>query len=83
MISIIENGKEKTYYARCNKCGSEMEYMHADVKYETSMAYPQAKERYISCPVCGELIQVNLMTEEEFKEMKKQTYSFGYNSCCC
>lgn len=82
MISVVKNGKEKTYYARCNKCGSEMEYMHSDVKYETSRAYANATQRYIVCPVCGESIAVNLLTRDEVEENKKHPYSLGFNSCC-
>lgn len=83
MISIIQNGKEKTYYARCNKCGSEMEYEHSDVKYETS-SYNNATQRYIVCPVCGETILVNLMTKEEVQETKRtSSYAWGFNACCC
>ena len=80
MITIIKSGKEKTYYARCGKCGTEMEYMHSDVKFETSMAYSQT-QRLITCPVCGETIMVNLMTKDEV-EAANNSGRFSY-SCCC
>lgn len=81
MISVIKNGKEKNFYTRCNKCGSEMEYNHDDVKYETSVASTGITRRFIICPVCGETLLVNLVTKEEFDEMKKGSNSWMYNSC--
>lgn len=81
MISIIKNGKEKSYYARCQKCGTEMEYMHADVRYETSAAYNQT-QKLITCPVCGETIMVNLMTKDEV-EAANNNARYSYSACCC
>lgn len=80
MITITQNGKEKTYYARCSECGSELDYTYDDVKYETSAAVKYAKGRFIICPVCGEPISVSLMTKKE-SELASQR-SYGY-ACVC
>ena len=80
MISIIQNGKEKTYYARCYECGTEMNYGYEDVKLETSVASRGISGRFVVCPVCGKPIAVNLLSEEESKQASMRSY--GY-SCCC
>lgn len=74
MIKILKNGEEKKYFARCNKCATEIEYELSDVKRETSQAY-RGEIKTIICPVCGETIQVNLLTKEEFETPR----SYGIN----
>ena len=83
MIEVIKNGKEKTYYARCNKCGTEMNYRYNDVNVEKPNRGIGTESRYIICPVCGEFISVNLMTEEEVKKRAQNSLlSYGFSSCC-
>lgn len=80
MISIIKNGKEKTYYARCYECGTEFNYGYDDVKLETSVATMGISGRFVICPVCGKAIGVSLCTEEEVKDNMRRS---GLYSCCC
>lgn len=83
MIEVVKNGKEKTYYARCSKCGTEMNYRYNDVNVEKPGHCSSLESRYIICPVCGDFIPVSLMTEEEVKKrMENTSLSYGY-SCCC
>lgn len=79
-MEIIKNGKEKTFYARCGNCASELNYKLDDVKTEESIL--RSNTKYIVCPVCNAPIAVNLLTEEEAKEQAKRSLSYGY-ACCC
>ena len=80
MISIIRNGKEKTYYGRCHECGTEFNYGYDDVKVETSVASMGISGRFVVCPVCGKAITVSLLTEEEVRDKIKDS---SFYSCCC
>ncbi len=83
MIEVIKNGKEKTYYAKCSKCGTEMKYLYSDVNVEKPSHGIGLESRYIICPVCGDFISVNLMTEEEVKKcMENGSARYGYTCCC-
>lgn len=79
MISIIKNGKEKTYYARCYECGTEVNYGYEDVKDDTSSATRRVDRRFIVCPVCGNGITVDLSTEEEMKQ-RNSLFGWGFGN---
>lgn len=79
MISIIKNGKEKTYYARCYECGTEVNYAFDDVKDDTSSATRRVDRRFIVCPVCGNGITVDLSTEEEMKQ-RNNLFGWGFGN---
>lgn len=78
-MEIIKNGKEKTFYARCGNCASELNYTLDEVKTEESVL--RGKTKYIVCPVCNSPFAVNLLTEEEVKEQAKRQTAFGYTCC--
>lgn len=81
MIKILNNGMEKKYYAKCDKCATDMEYEHSDVKFETpTTGYNYGEIKSIKCPVCGKTIIVNLLTKEEY-DIKNRNSSLAY--CCC
>lgn len=80
MIKILKNGEEKKYYARCENCGTEIEYELTDVKRETSRVLI-GEIKSVICPVCGETISVNLLSKEEFYYKNNGGY-FGGFSCC-
>ena len=81
MVKILKNGDDKKYYAKCQKCATEMEYELSDVKRETSTAY-RGEIKTIKCPVCGETIQVSLLTKEEVDESRKHGSSYLGYACC-
>ena len=78
MIKILKNGEEKKYYARCGKCGTEIEYELSDVKRERSYAY-NGEIKTVTCPVCGEVINVNLLSKEEYYDTNRSRYAGGFS----
>lgn len=78
-MKVLKNGKEKSFYAHCLGCGSDLEYMNDDVKKEAGDFTIQ----YITCPVCGTKLNANMETKEELDEWKLRAIgAFGY-SCGC
>lgn len=78
MIKILKNGEEKKYYARCGKCGTEIEYELSDVKRETSHAY-NGEIKSVICPICGETISVSLLSKEEFYDRNRSGFLGGFS----
>ena len=77
----MKNGEDKRFFAKCNKCATEMEYSLSDVKTEIVNAVYKTKIKSIVCPVCGEPIPVNLLTKEEFYQENKNGYlGYAFNS---
>lgn len=37
MIEVVRSGKEKTYFAHCVKCGTDMTYRYDDIKKKEKM----------------------------------------------
>ena len=78
MIKILKNGEDKKYYARCIKCGTEMEYELSDVKHEKSPAF-SGEIKTISCPICGNIINVSLLSKEEFYDCNRSRLLGGFS----
>ena len=76
MISIVKNGKDKKYFAKCHKCASELEYEHSDVTFERSR---QSNDdiKTIVCPECGSTLIISMLTKEE-SEKEGSRYGFGF-----
>lgn len=69
MIKIIKNGREKTFIARCMDCVSDFSYTWEDVSEVEiqGMTLPfLKKQRFVTCPVCGEQVPVGMLTPEEW-----------------
>lgn len=82
MISVVKNGKEKTYFTRCIKCASELEYEFSDVEFIPPTDNFCFETKNIVCPVCGEKNCVGLLTKDEFeKQFSIPTYSFSSGRC--
>lgn len=77
-MEIIKNGKEKTFYARCGNCATELNYTLDEVKTEKSGSVLRDTIQYIMCPVCDEHIIVNLLTEDEVKEQANHAIPYGF-----
>lgn len=67
MIEVITSGKDKTFFVRCSMCGSDLHYQYEDVWREKSNLPYCPDTLYITCPVCGEKVFAQLLTEEETK----------------
>lgn len=80
-IEVAENGngKEKTFYCKCNDCASGLNYRLEDVKSQNYCS-TNIKEKYITCPICGSKVDVYLLTKEEWD--KHSNYPF-YSAGCC
>ena len=63
-MTIIKNGREKKFYARCAECATEIEYEYSDVCTEKSAATGEMS-RTIKCPICGKVLSVTLRSKEE------------------
>lgn len=73
MISIIKNGKDKKYFAKCHKCASELEYEHSDITFERSRQIND-EIKTIVCPECGTTLIISMLTKEE---TEKERPAFG------
>ncbi len=76
-MEIIKNGKEKTFYARCGNCATELNYKLEDVNSEESLVL-KTETKYVYCPECHAPIIVHLLTEEEAKEQANHAIPYGF-----
>lgn len=83
MVEVTKDGREKVYVARCGKCASDLKYSFSDVKMETVPGIYSALRKMITCPVCGEILNVNMMTAEDVEKAAKTAYPSAFNSCVC
>lgn len=83
MVEITNDGREKEYVARCGKRASDLKYSFSDVKMETVPGLYFTLRKMITCPVCGEILNANMMTAEDVGKSAKTAYPSAFNSCVC
>ena len=81
MITVITNGKEKTYFTRCVKCATDFEYEFSDVEFIPPPQDFYFETKNVVCPICGKKNCVYLLTKEEFE--KNFPYPASFSSGCC
>lgn len=81
MIKVKINGKDKTYFVKCYKCGSDLLYTLDDVIVEPLKLDENGEVEYersiIKCPVCGKELCAYLKTEEE--EISSRRYCVPFS----
>lgn len=81
MTKIINNGREKTFRARCMDCVTDFSYTWEDVtEVETpyaSLKWMQ-KQRYVTCPVCSAQVVVSMLTQEEWE--RNGPFAMGFHA---
>lgn len=64
MVQIIKDGRLKTFFCKCQKCASDLQYQINDVHREYSGSGQVVVSNSIICPVCMYKNSVFLMTEK-------------------
>lgn len=80
-MKVVKNGKEKTFYAQCNKCASELEYTFEDVQF-TKHDTIYELEKKIVCPICGEEVYVSMLTKGEWEKFNSIPRGYPYAYGC-
>lgn len=71
MVSIIKNGRDKVFYAKCPKCTTEFIYALSDVQFEKE-AFNDREISIINCPECGTKGIARMLTQEEYEDEMSQ-----------
>ena len=69
MITVIKDGRERTFVTTCSRCDSVFSYQNEDTTETTqtvsiNFTKREVTTRYIKCPVCGHVEEVPSIKQE-------------------
>lgn len=88
-VEIKVDGDDRTFFARCYNCGSDLNYKVADInrpKVENSDKLTPADiysfvAKTIVCPKCGCRVSADMMAENEYNIVKHILNFPRFGSC--
>ena len=66
-MKVLSDNTKATYYTKCKKCGSELEYKYEDVKFE-EIPYSNIPMRTVICPCCNHVTVSELTSKDSYQD---------------